>query len=226
MPRAPFVTTPKQRSQRDRCFDRTEHRRLIISQIFLQSSCATTPNVPKSAHSAMDPHAPCFLPSTVFNSVLISSSIPSLGASDPRWSGSAASFSETVLGISIVQESESFVCPNCQLKQYEPGGSLKCRRCHHHLGISYLEIYLPSSVASLTSQSETAIRKEGGGLIRRLRSRREITQAGLASLTGIHRTYLSRAECGRVLPSIIALIKIARALDVDKILLRVRSRRN
>ena len=50
-----------------------------------------------------------------------------------------------------------------------------------------------------------------------------MTQATLASLTGINRTYLSRAERGKVLPSIVALMQIAHALEVDKILLRVRS---
>ena len=37
------------------------------------------------------------------------------------------------------------------------------------------------------------------------------------------RDHLSRAERGKVMPSIISLIQIARALKVDKILLRVRS---
>ena len=136
--------------------------------------------------------------------------------------GGAATYSENLLRISIFQE--NLVCPNpnCQLKQYERGSG-KCRRCHLSLGISYIEIYLPSSLAPLTPQRVVSIRKEVGGLIRRLRSRRDITQAALASLTGIHRTYLSRAERGQVMPSIIALMQIAHALEVDKILLRVRS---
>lgn len=49
-----------------------------------------------------------------------------------------------------------------------------------------------------------------------------MTQAMLATLTGIHRTYLSRAERGQVIPSIIALMQIAGALGVDKVMLRVR----
>jgi transcriptional regulator with XRE-family HTH domain len=53
-----------------------------------------------------------------------------------------------------------------------------------------------------------------------------MTQATLASLTGIHRTYLSRAERGQVMPSIIALMQIARALGVDKVLLRLHSSPN
>jgi DNA-binding XRE family transcriptional regulator len=124
------------------------------------------------------------------------------------------------LRISIFQE--YLVCPNCDLKQFERT-STNCRRCHLSLGIAYIEIYLPSSLVPVTSQKIVAIRKEVGGLIRRLRSRREITQAALASLTGIHRTYLSRAERGQVMPSIIAMMQIASALGVDKLLLRVRS---
>lgn len=66
------------------------------------------------------------------------------------------------------------------------------------------------------------MRIEVGGLIRRLRSRHGITQEALASLTGIHRTYLSRVERGRVAPSISTLMQIASAVGVDKVLLRVR----
>lgn len=130
--------------------------------------------------------------------------------------------SEILLRISIFQESLRCNNPECQLKQWERSSG-KCRRCHKSLGVMFLEIYLPSSVLPLTPQKEVVIRKQVGSLIRRLRSRREITQAALASLTGIHRTYLSRAERGQVMPSIVTLIQIARALEVDKVLLRVRT---
>lgn len=120
---------------------------------------------------------------------------------------------------------ETVSCPNCRLRQYERSSG-KCRRCHHPLGNSYIEIYLPRSLAPVTSETVVDIRKEVGGLIRRLRSRLDITQAALATLTGINRTYLSRAERGQVMPSIIALMQIARALQVDKILLRIRSSSN
>ena len=119
---------------------------------------------------------------------------------------------------------EVVVCKHCKLKQFERLS--RCRRCHESLDFSYIEIYLSHSLVPPSSQREDTIRKEVGGLIRRLRARREITQASLASLTGINRTYLSRAERGKVMPSIIALLQIARALDVDKILLRVRSSSN
>jgi transcriptional regulator with XRE-family HTH domain len=56
-----------------------------------------------------------------------------------------------------------------------------------------------------------------------MRSRLGMTQAALASATGLHRTYLSRVENGQVLPSIIRLIEIAGGLGIDKITLRIRS---
>ena len=117
---------------------------------------------------------------------------------------------------------DTVVCPVCQLSQFERGNG-KCRRCHHSLGIAYIDLFLSDPLAYLASRQMIVIRKEVGGLIRRLRSRRDMTQAALASLTGIHRTYISRAERGQVLPSVIALMKIAGALGVDKILLRMRS---
>lgn len=128
--------------------------------------------------------------------------------------------SENTLHVSTIRE--TVVCPTCQLKQFERGNG-KCRRCHHSLGFTYIEINHQTPLAPPTSHTVVTIRKEVGGLIRRLRSRRDITQAALASLTGIHRTYLSRAERGQVMPSIIALMQIAHALGVDKILLRVRN---
>ena len=126
---------------------------------------------------------------------------------------------ENSLQVSTIRD--TVICPTCQLSQFERGNG-KCRRCHHSLGFTFFELSLASPVISLDSQRLTAMRIEVGGLIRRLRSRHGITQAALAALTGIHRTYLSRVECGRVTPSIFTLMQIAGAVGVDKIMLRVR----
>jgi len=112
-------------------------------------------------------------------------------------------------------------CPVCKLKKFERTET-RCPRCHHSLGISYFEISLPDSLTPLSPHKAVNLGKELGGLIRTVRSSRDTTQSTLASLTGIHRTYLSRIECGRVSPSIISLLLIARALGIDKLLVRVR----
>jgi DNA-binding XRE family transcriptional regulator len=109
-----------------------------------------------------------------------------------------------------------------KIKQFERGSD-RCRRCHHPLGVNYIELFVPTLPDCPKARSPVATGIELGGLMRRLRSRRGMTQDALASLTGVHRTYLSRAERGQVVPSIISLMRIARALGVDKILLRVRS---
>jgi DNA-binding XRE family transcriptional regulator len=131
----------------------------------------------------------------------------------------AASSPENILHVSTIRE--TVVCPVCQLSQFERGNG-HCRRCDHLLG-TYIEIFLSNPPERVNLQRPIAKRSEIGGLIRRLRSRRGITQVELAALTGIHRTYLSRAERGQVVPSVVALIQIVGALGVDKILLRVRS---
>jgi DNA-binding XRE family transcriptional regulator len=126
---------------------------------------------------------------------------------------------ENSLQVSTIRH--TVVCPTCQLSQFERGNGT-CRRCNHSLGFTFFELSLSSPAISLDSQRLTAMRMEVGGLIRRLRSRHGITQAALAALTGIHRTYLSRVEQGRVTPSIFTLMQIAAAVGVDKIMLRVR----
>ena len=126
---------------------------------------------------------------------------------------------ENSLQVSTIQD--TVICPTCQLGQFERGNG-KCRRCHHSLGFTFFELSLSSPTISLDSPRVTAMRIEVGGIIRRFRFRHGITQEALASLTGIHRTYLSRVERGRVTPSIFALMQIAGAVGVDKILLRVR----
>jgi DNA-binding XRE family transcriptional regulator len=135
---------------------------------------------------------------------------------DPLWRG-VASYGE-LLYLSTVRD--SIICPACQMKQFERGNG-KCRRCHRSSGFTYIELYLPND--ALNPQPVTAVRIEIGRLMRLLRSRRGITQAALSSLTGLNRTYLSRVECGQVMPSLISLIRIAHALGMNKIMLRVRS---
>ena len=128
----------------------------------------------------------------------------------PR-SVSCGLFPEIPLYVSSI--CDSVVCPFCKLTQYERGNG-KCRRCHQSLGLTYIEIFLSPLPTSVDSQSLIAMRLEIGQIIRRLRCRRGMTQIALASLSGVNRSYLSRAEHGKVMPSVIALMQIAGALGV------------
>ena len=130
---------------------------------------------------------------------------------------------ENYLHVSAFHPIDAVICPACQLNQFNRGNG-KCRRCHRPLGLAYIELLLPTPLACRNSQGLLSIREELGRFIRRMRSRRGMTQATLASATGdISRTYLSRLENGHVLPSVVALIEIAGVLGIDKITLRIRS---
>ena len=131
---------------------------------------------------------------------------------------------EIYLQVSASQPIDIVVCSVCHLTQFNRGDG-KCRRCHNPLKVVYMELVLPTLHAYCNSQSLLSMRRDLGRFIRKMRLRRGMTQTALASATasGISRTYLSRVENGRVLPSTIALIDIAGAIGIDKITLRIRS---
>jgi DNA-binding XRE family transcriptional regulator len=123
----------------------------------------------------------------------------------------------------VSQPIDIVVCGVCHLTQFNRGDG-KCRRCHNPLKVIYIELVLPTPLAYRNSQHMLSMRKDFGRLIRKMRLRRGMTQATLASATtGISRTYLSRLENGRVMPSVIVLIKLAAPLGIDKVTLRMRS---
>jgi len=130
---------------------------------------------------------------------------------------------ENYLHVSAFHPIDAVICPFCQLNQLNRGNG-KCRRCHRPLKVGYIQLILPTPLDCRESQGLLSIREELGRFIRKMRSRRGMTQASLASATGsISRTYLSRLENGHVLPSVVTLIEIAGVLGIDKITLRIRS---
>jgi len=56
--------------------------------------------------------------------------------------------------------------------------------------------------------------KQLGARIRELRKQRSLSQRGLASLMGVPRTYISKIETGRAVPSLASMERLAAALRV------------
>lgn len=54
-----------------------------------------------------------------------------------------------------------------------------------------------------------------GKRIRALREKKKLKQEELAQRAELHTTYLSQVECGKRNISVLALLKIARVLEVD-----------
>lgn len=70
--------------------------------------------------------------------------------------------------------------------------------------------------------SPETVRREFSRFLRVLRARRSMTQAELASISGVHRTFVSRAETGKILPSLLTVTRLAQALGVDRVRILLR----
>jgi transcriptional regulator with XRE-family HTH domain len=57
--------------------------------------------------------------------------------------------------------------------------------------------------------------QELGKRVRTRRARLEISQEDLADRSGLHRTYVGHLERGEVNPSLLNILKVAAALDID-----------
>jgi len=97
--------------------------------------------------------------------------------------------------------------------QFRTANSL-CRRCHKTLEIELpepvpapLELVPPLAAADTGLQVATAVRD--------LRHVRNLSQRQLAARMGVPRTYISKIENGKAMPTLSSLDRLARALRVD-----------
>jgi transcriptional regulator with XRE-family HTH domain len=114
-----------------------------------------------------------------------------------------------------VETREVVRCEHCTLVQYRTSNSL-CRRCHKPLDIEEPIILGPQPVPSLSSVHGSA---EAGlhvaGQVRDIRKARHLSQRQLASRMQVPRTYISKIENGKAIPTLGSLERLADALEVD-----------
>jgi transcriptional regulator with XRE-family HTH domain len=99
------------------------------------------------------------------------------------------------------------------LVQFRTASSL-CRRCHKSLEV---EVSEPEPAPLAIVPEPTG---ESGGLqvasaVRDLRHVRNLSQRQLAARMGVPRTYISKIENGKAMPTLSSLDRLARALQVD-----------
>lgn len=116
-------------------------------------------------------------------------------------------------------------CEHCSLVQFRTNNSL-CRRCHKPL-----EIEEPEPLEPQLAESAPESRSEGINVaraVREIRASRGLSQRQLAERMGVPRTYISKIENGKAIPTLSSLERLAGALVVDMcVLLRdARSRRH
>ena len=128
--------------------------------------------------------------------------------------------------LATVETREVLRCDFCSLVQFRTSNSL-CRRCHKPLEMDDPE---PASPQLVTASAEPAIESEGidvARAVREVRHGRNLSQRQLAARMQVPRTYISKIENGKAVPTLSSLERLALALEVDicELLRDARSRR-
>jgi transcriptional regulator with XRE-family HTH domain len=105
-------------------------------------------------------------------------------------------------------------CSHCSLVQFRTMNAL-CRRCRKSLEMEEPEPVMPVA----TSASREPEQEEGGlqvaRAVRDARRGRNLSQRQLAGRMQVPRTYISKIENGKAMPTLSSLERLATALEVD-----------
>jgi transcriptional regulator with XRE-family HTH domain len=113
-----------------------------------------------------------------------------------------------------VETREVVRCEHCTLVQYRTSNSL-CRRCHKPLAIEEPVILGPQPVPSLPVHSSAEAGLHVAGQVKEIRRARHLSQRQLAGRMQVPRTYISKIENGKAIPTLGSLERLADALQVD-----------
>jgi transcriptional regulator with XRE-family HTH domain len=124
----------------------------------------------------------------------------------------------TLIHNSPTQVREVLPCPRCGLVQFRTRNSL-CRRCHRPLETaertSTPEAGGPASSADPADLNELTLVKNLGARLREVRRMYGLTQRALARRMNVPRTYISKVEMSRTIPTIATLYRFAGALGLE-----------
>jgi transcriptional regulator with XRE-family HTH domain len=112
-----------------------------------------------------------------------------------------------------VEQREVLRCDHCSLVQFSPTSGL-CRRCRKSVQVELPEPE-PAPLAIVPSHSEQQDGLQVATAVRDLRHVRNLSQRQLAARMGVPRTYISKIENGKAMPTLGSLDRLARALKVD-----------
>ncbi|MFC5862870.1 helix-turn-helix domain-containing protein [Acidicapsa dinghuensis] len=105
-------------------------------------------------------------------------------------------------------------CEHCQLVQFRTSNSM-CRRCHKALDMEEAPapIAMVPAVDSDSEESDAGLRV--ASQVKEIRKARHLSQRQLASRMQVPRTYISKIENGKAIPTLGSLERLAYALEVD-----------
>jgi transcriptional regulator with XRE-family HTH domain len=104
-------------------------------------------------------------------------------------------------------------CDHCKLVQFRTSADT-CRRCKKSL---LPELPKPEAVISLVPEPVAKVESgpQVAAAVRDLRHVRNLSQRQLAARMNVPRTYISKIENGKAMPTLSSLDRLARALQVD-----------
>jgi transcriptional regulator with XRE-family HTH domain len=103
---------------------------------------------------------------------------------------------------------------NCRLIQYRTSNSL-CRRCHRPLDMEEPTYLTPQLVTSQPATNGDEAGLQVARQVRDMRRTRHLSQRQLASRMQVPRTYISKIENGKAIPTLGSLERLASALGVE-----------
>ena len=115
-----------------------------------------------------------------------------------------------------VEEREVVRCvfADCRLVQYRPMNSL-CRRCRRPLDVEEPVRLGPVPVGSRPAEPTAEAGLQVAAQVREIRRSRHLSQRQLAGRMQVPRTYISKIENGKAIPTLGSLERLASALGVD-----------
>jgi len=105
-------------------------------------------------------------------------------------------------------------CEHCSLVQFRTANSL-CRRCHKPLEIEEPEPVAAAAIALVPVHQQEESGLQVAQAVRDLRHMRNLSQRQLAGRMGVPRTYISKIENGKAMPTLSSLERLATALQVE-----------
>jgi len=112
-----------------------------------------------------------------------------------------------------VEQREVLRCDHCSLVQFRAASAL-CRRCHKCLEVEEPEP-APAPLALVPQQATQNEGLQVATAVRDLRHVRNLSQRQLAARMNVPRTYISKIENGKAMPTLSSLDRLAKALQVD-----------
>jgi len=112
-----------------------------------------------------------------------------------------------------VEQREVLRCDHCNLVQFRTASAM-CRRCRKGLEVERPEP-VPAPLTLVTSEAVAESGLQVATAVRDLRHVRNLSQRQLAARMNVPRTYISKIENGKAMPTLSSLDRLARALQVD-----------